>query len=397
MTIYTHIRRSVTRHSNAILAILILISVIYVYSRPSRYITTPSPRPQDDDSNMDMGQKLSEKNVEGNKCVESQRISNAIPGESIHHVTDTGTMTPVQLVKHMQTLKRHGIRTEYEEIINEMPSGSFSYSRNSINMYKNRYSNIFCLDDTRVKLKTSHDDLTSDYIHANYVDGFMQKNAFIAAQGPLPNTVNDFWRMVWQENVFVIVMTTRTEERGLIKCSQYWPKTLQDSLKFGDIIVTNIKVDKKKDYIVTSLLLKDTKVGWCRQVAHFQFTGWPDFGVPESAKSVLQFHSEIRQYQKEAVAFMGSNWTGPEGGPPILVHCSAGIGRTGTLCAIDITLARLEVTQKLNIYDTVRKMRTQRAFTVQTLDQYEFIHFAVIESLQKQGKLATIDWSNYRL
>ncbi|XP_033109523.1 tyrosine-protein phosphatase non-receptor type 9-like [Anneissia japonica] len=382
---FSQIWRTVTRHSNVILVIsVLLLGVMYIYNTHTT---------QDD---TDMGPKLSEKNSKGDACILSPRVSKSVRGsEGIHRLDDKGTMTPMELLKHMETIKQHGISKEYEAVSTEMPSGSFSYSRNSNNLSKNRYSNVPCFDHSRVKLETSH-DLSSDYINANYVDGFMQKHAFIAAQGPLPNTVNDFWKMIWQENVFVIVMTTQTEERGLTKCSQYWPTAPHLTLKFGDFTIDNLKVDIKNDYTVTTLLVNNSKIGMCRNVAHFHFTGWPDFGVPTSAATILQFRDEIRQNQREAVASMGSYWTGHPGGPPILVHCSAGIGRTGTFCAIDISLSRLEATQKLNIYDTVRKMRRQRAFSIQTPEQYEFCHFAVLERLQQQGKIPTVDWSKYR-
>ncbi|XP_033108055.1 tyrosine-protein phosphatase non-receptor type 9-like [Anneissia japonica] len=323
------------------------------------------------------------------------RVSSTVPdGESIHRLEDKG-MTPAELVEHMQELKQHGIYKEYADIRSEPPSGSFSYSKSKRNIPKNRYADVLCFDHSRVRLVASEDDLASDYINSNYVDGFMHKNAFIAAQGPLPNTINDYWRMIWQENILVIVMTTRTVERGRTKCAQYWPPDPETAEEYGQMTVVNLEVEKKRDYIVSTLFVQNNSLGECRKIAHYQFTSWPDFGVPRSALAMLEFRDEVRQYQREAVESMGSDWTGHPNGPPILVHCSAGIGRTGTFCTIDITLARLEVTQKLNIYDTVRKMRTQRAFSIQTPDQYEFCHFAVLESLQRAGKLPPVDWTAY--
>ncbi|XP_071965804.1 tyrosine-protein phosphatase non-receptor type 9-like [Antedon mediterranea] len=324
------------------------------------------------------------------------RVSSTIPdGESIHRLEDKG-ITPAELVQQMQDMKQQGIYKEYADIRSEPPSGSFSYSKSKRNIPKNRYADVLCFDHSRVRLQPSlEDDLATDYINANYVDGFMHKNAFIAAQGPLPNTINDYWRMIWQENILVIVMTTRTVERGRTKCAQYWPPDPETAEEYGNMTVVNLEVEKKRDYIVSTLFVQNNILGECRKIAHYQFTSWPDFGVPRSAIAMLEFRNEVRLYQREAVESMGSDWIGHPNGPPILVHCSAGIGRTGTFCTIDITLVRLEITQKLNIYDTVRKMRTQRAFSIQTPDQYEFCHFAVLESLQRAGKLPAVDWTDY--
>jgi tyrosine-protein phosphatase non-receptor type 9 len=284
---------------------------------------------------------------------------------------------------------------EYNEIKSHGPDGTFEVSRLRANQSKNRYTDVLCYDHSRVKLSLIDDDPNSDYINANYVDGYKQKNAFISTQGPLPKTFNDFWRCVWENNCYVIVMTTRTIERCRAKCGQYWPLDEETNCDYGQFQVFNNGVEQHKDWIITSLVLSDSKTGITREITHMQFTSWPDYGVPHSAIAMLDFRNKIREYQSHGVKSMGSLWKGHPLGPPIIVHCSAGIGRTGTFITLDISIQRLETTGKIDIRRTVEKIRSQRAYSIQMPDQYVFCYLALLEYALCSGLLQDVDLSGF--
>lgn len=184
----------------------------------------------------------------------------------------------------------------------------------------------------------------------------MQKKAFISTQGPLPKTFPDFWLMVWMEKTVVIVMTTRTVERCRQKCGQYWPLEENSEEQYGDMRVRNMGLEVSPDYVITRLAVSDAKVsarlilfhntnadsciihqGDEREVTHLLFNSWPDYGVPHSAIAMLDFRQKVRDCQKAGVQKLGAEWDGHPNGPPIVVHCSAGIGRTGTFITLDIS------------------------------------------------------------
>ncbi|XP_077989434.1 tyrosine-protein phosphatase non-receptor type 9-like isoform X2 [Glandiceps talaboti] len=314
--------------------------------------------------------------------------------DSIHQPEQSG-MTVDQLVDHLNSIKKSGIYKEYARIRLEPPAGTFHTSKLKANAGKNRYTDVPCYDHSRVPLCPINGDPNTDYINANYMDGYKQKNAFIAAQGPLPKTFADFWRMIWEQQVTVIVMTTRTVERGRLKCGQYWPNEENAPETYGSIQVINSYIDRKNDYSISTLQVTNIDTDEVREVSHLQYTSWPDFGVPSSASGMLHFLSEVRSYQAEGVKKLGAQWEGHPLGPPIVIHCSAGIGRTGTFCTLDISIARLNDTRKVDIASTVRRMRTQRAFSIQTPDQYEFCHFSIIEYAQQNGMVEEPEWYDY--
>uniref|UniRef100_G3PUF9 protein-tyrosine-phosphatase n=1 Tax=Gasterosteus aculeatus aculeatus TaxID=481459 RepID=G3PUF9_GASAC len=312
------------------------------------------------------------------------------------HVPEQGGMTVHDLVEHVKRQKKKGIYQEYEEIRKEPPAGPFDYSKKLSNQIKNRYSDVLCLDQSRVRLcqLCDDEDETSDYINASFMDGYKRRNAYIATQGPLPKTFCDFWRMVWEQMVLLIVMTTRVVERGRVKCGQYWPLEEGRTEQHGHFLVRNTHVQAFQDFKLSHLELYNTQSGERRDVLHYLYVSWPDFGVPKSASAMLDFREHVLQRREAAVKSLGSSWTGPPGGPPVVVHCSAGIGRTGTFCTLDICLSRLEDIATVDIRQTVRRMRTQRAFSIQTWDQYYFCYTAVIEYAQRHGKLSPVQWSD---
>uniref|UniRef100_A0A8C2T601 Tyrosine-protein phosphatase non-receptor type 9 n=1 Tax=Coturnix japonica TaxID=93934 RepID=A0A8C2T601_COTJA len=282
--------------------------------------------------------------------------------------------------------QKRGIYEEYEDIRRRSPAGTFVCSLAPYNQEKNRYGDVPCLDQTRVKLARpySRPELT-DYINASFMDGYKQRNAYIGTQGPLKKTIEDFWRLVWEQNVLVIVMTTRLEEGGRRKCGQYWPLEKDFQMRFGALTITNLGVENLSHYKKTILELHSAEER--RLLSHFQYLSWPDYGVPSSAATLIDFLGAVKQQQRVAVSALGPRFKGHPGGPPLVVHCSAGIGRTGTLCALDICLSQLQDVGTLDIQQTVQRMRTQRAFSIQTPEQYYFCYSAVLEHAQRRGLL----------
>ncbi|KAL1460270.1 hypothetical protein WDU94_012191, partial [Cyamophila willieti] len=197
------------------------------------------------------------------------------------------------------------------------------------NQSKNRYTDILAYDHSRVLLSLQDDVPGSDYINANFVDGYKQKNAFISTQGPMEKTVKDFWRMVWEQQSLVVMMTTRVMECGRKKCEQYWPPSEGMEMTYGNFTVTTESISTNPDYVLSQLTLANNKTQENRTVVHYQFISWPDYGVPESPMSMLQFLAKARQTQASLLTELGDTWAGHPRGPPIIAHCSAGIGRTG--------------------------------------------------------------------
>uniref|UniRef100_A0A8C6MSW5 Tyrosine-protein phosphatase non-receptor type 9 n=1 Tax=Mus spicilegus TaxID=10103 RepID=A0A8C6MSW5_MUSSI len=301
------------------------------------------------------------------------------------HVPGPHAMTIQELVDYVNTRQKRGIYEEYEDIRRENPVGTFHCSMSPGNLEKNRYGDVPCLDQTRVKLTKRSGHTQTDYINASFMDGYKQKNAYIGTQGPLENTYRDFWLMVWEQKVLVIVMTTRFEEGGRRKCGQYWPLEKDSRIRFGFLTVTNLGVENMNHYKKTTLEIHNTEERQKRQVTHFQFLSWPDYGVPSSAASLIDFLRVVRNQQSMAVGNLGARSKGQCPEPPIVVHCSAGIGRTGTFCSLDICLAQLEELGTLNVFQTVSRMRTQRAFSIQTPEQYYFCYKAILEFAEREG------------
>jgi tyrosine-protein phosphatase non-receptor type 9 len=253
-----------------------------------------------------------------------------------------------------------------------------------------------CLDESRVRIKLNEqlsttnngyidDSDINDYVHANFVDGYKQKNAYISTQGPLDATLEEFWRMIWQESVLVVAMTTKVVEQRRVKCAQYWPNEEDETMRIVDFCdIKNVGVQDLDDYRVTKLVIKHLASGQARTIAHCQFMSWPDHGVPKTATHILDFIDLVRKSQRECLKQL--SWSGHPSGPPICVHCSAGIGRTGTFCTIDICVNRINDSQPINIEDTVQRIRSQRAQSVQTREQYVFCYLAALEYAQKKNK-----------
>ncbi|XP_008281521.1 receptor-type tyrosine-protein phosphatase H isoform X1 [Stegastes partitus] len=235
------------------------------------------------------------------------------------------------------------------------------------NKVKNRFKNVLPYDWCRVKLSTSNG--TSDYINANYMPGYNSKREYIATQGPLPATVNDFWRMIWEQRVKGIVMVTNCIESGKVKCEQYWPADSKPRL-YGELSVTMRSEQQELNWALREFSVKRSNTSEERSVKHFHFTAWPDHGVPEGSEVLINFRRLMRRHIEN------------EGtGAPTVVHCSAGVGRTGTIIALDVLLQEFEKERAVGIKEFVHKMRLNRPHMVQTESQYVFLHQCIVDSL----------------
>ncbi|XP_033117029.1 receptor-type tyrosine-protein phosphatase epsilon-like isoform X2 [Anneissia japonica] len=238
------------------------------------------------------------------------------------------------------------------------------------NKGKNRYINILAYDQSRVILNEIDGEPGSDYINACYVDGYDFNNKFIAAQGPKEETVVDFWRMIWEQNSPAIVMLTKTFEKGREKCAQYWPDS--GSQEFEQFTITLEDTVKTCEYVIRKFRIQNSDYeSESRSIQQYHFIGWPDFGIPDYPYTMLSFIKRIRQMVPKPTS------NGDIG--PLTVHCSAGVGRTGTYIVIDAMLDQMVAEKQVDIYNFVSKIRGQRNLLVQSQVQYVFIHQALME------------------
>ncbi|KAK5601915.1 hypothetical protein CRENBAI_019096 [Crenichthys baileyi] len=243
-----------------------------------------------------------------------------------------------------------------------------------VNRPKNRYTNILPYDFSRVKLISMHNDEGADYINANYIPGYRHSKEYIATQGPLPETRNDFWKMVLQQKSPIIVMLTQCNERRRVKCDHYWPFT-DEPVMYSDISVEMLSEEGSPEWIIRTF-----RLGYADEtldVLHLNYTSWPDHGVPtvNAIESILQFVHIVRQQANRTK-------------DPIIVHCSAGVGRTGTFIALDRLMQHIREHEFVDILGMVSEMRSHRLSMVQTEEQYIFIHQCVHLMWQKKKQLS---------
>ncbi|GAB1597278.1 tyrosine-protein phosphatase 10D-like isoform X2 [Argonauta hians] len=275
------------------------------------------------------------------------------------HLNQMSADSEYQFAEEFESLKEVGVNNSSE-------AAHLNYNRP-----KNRFVNILPFDFSRVKLSSSDDDVDngSDYINANYIAGFKARREYIAAQGPLRATRDDFWRMVWEQNVHNIVMLANCIENQRQKCDHYWPET-EEPRVYGNIRVERLNETITADWTISEFLVSYKKQS--RHLLHFHFTSWPDFGVPSSPQSLVIFVRLVRKKLKNI--------------GPIVVHCSAGVGRTGTYIAVDHSLQDLEENKEVDILRVVRDLRGFRCQMVQTEGQYIFIHRCILFAIKQQGE-----------
>ncbi|XP_056014637.1 receptor-type tyrosine-protein phosphatase H-like isoform X3 [Ostrea edulis] len=248
------------------------------------------------------------------------------------------------------------------------------------NKAKNRYVNILSYDHSRVKLHLIDDDPCSDYINANFIVGYTYEREYIASQGPLPGTVNDFWRMAWEQSVTIVVMLTKCKEGNTSrndgvedKCEHYWPDTSNEPKQYGDIVVNLISVSNMDKFDIN--IFQVSQGDYTRTIKHFHFLEWPDFSASVDSTVVIDFIQTVRTHIT------------PEVKGPVLVHCSAGVGRTGTYISIDYLLQYVrdhDLSLSVDIFAWVVQMRKNRVSMVQVDKQYIFIHRALMELIERK-------------
>ncbi|XP_062861138.1 phosphatidylinositol phosphatase PTPRQ [Trichomycterus rosablanca] len=248
------------------------------------------------------------------------------------------------------------------------------------NRSKNRFTNIKPYNNNRVKLLSEPGIPGSDYINASFVSGYLCPNEFIATQGPLPGTVADFWRMIWETRTKTIAMLTQCFEKGRIRCHQYWPEDNKPVTVFGDIIITKLTEDMHPDWTVR--VLRVEKHGDYMVVHHFNYTSWPEHGVPESSSTLIQFVKAVRSNRGH------DNTT-------IVVHCSAGVGRTGVFIALDHLIQHVRDHDFVDVYGLVAELRSERMCMVQNLAQYMFLYQSTLDLLTSKGNSQSIWFVNY--
>ncbi|XP_076004388.1 receptor-type tyrosine-protein phosphatase F isoform X1 [Genypterus blacodes] len=337
----------------AVVLIIIIVIAILLFKRKRA-----SPLPKDDHSGGVKDSLL----PNSSDPVEMRRLNYQTPGMREHP-----PITVADLADHIERLKANdGLRfsQEYESID---PGQQFTWENSNmeVNKPKNRYANVIAYDHSRVVLTSVDAVPGSDYINSNYIDGYRKQNAYIATQGPLPETLSDFWRMVWEQRSSTIVMMTRLEEKSRVKCDQYWPARGTET--YGMIQVTMLDTVELATYSVRTFALYKNGSSEKREVRQFQFMAWPDHGVPEYPTPILAFLRRVKACN-------------PSDAGPMVVHCSAGVGRTGCFIVIEAMLERMKHEKSVDIYGHVTCMRAQRNYMVQTEDQYIFIHEALLEA-----------------
>ncbi len=351
-----------------------------------------------------------------------------------------------ELAQHIERLRANSnarLGAEYESI---EPGQQFTWDHSTmdVNRAKNRYANVIAYDHSRVVLSklpphvfsgsqassgplgelppppppppglsgavSAHPSpnalsVCSDYMNANYMDGHRKRNCYIATQGPLPSTIGDFWRMIWEQQTHTIVMLTKLEERNRLKCDQYWPSrgaevydnvmqvTLMDCQELATYTIrtfvvapVNIYAQMQQPQSVTDSLR--------REVKHFQYTAWPDHGVPEHPTAFLMFIRRVKLYNSQQIETncTSSTATSTTNVGPLVVHCSAGVGRTGCFIVIDSMMERMKSNEKsIDVYGHVTNLRAQRNYMVQTEEQYAFTYDSCLEIVQSGAAAGSTD------
>ncbi|XP_056092593.1 tyrosine-protein phosphatase non-receptor type 1 isoform X2 [Rhinichthys klamathensis goyatoka] len=257
----------------------------------------------------------------------------------------------------------------YQEIRQQSSDLPCKIAKLPENRSRNRYRDVSPFDHSRIHLQIGN----NDYINASLISVDEAQRNYILTQGPLPNTCGHFWEMVWEQRCRGVVMLNRVIEKGSVKCAQYWPQREEREADFEDtnFRLTLISEDVKSYYTVRELELENLLTQETREILHFHYTTWPDFGVPESPASFLNFLLKVRE----------SGCLSPDHGP-VVVHCSAGIGRSGTFCLVDtclLLMSQREDPSSVRIQEVLLEMRRYRMGLIQTADQLRFSYLAVIE------------------
>ncbi|XP_063969818.1 receptor-type tyrosine-protein phosphatase beta-like [Lytechinus pictus] len=344
---------------------IVMVIVISMVVVKKRRVQEPSPRPSLEGSDnpgfigpdMEMGNR--------NKIRRKM-------GSSMHRKSHSKPILLNDFEDHYKRMKADSdlrFTDEYDEIRQVGKDQAIVAATEMVNRAKNRFTNILPYEHSRVKLAALADEPDSDYINANYMPGFNSPREFIACQGPLPGTVDDVWRMIWEKNTSIVVMLTQLVEKGKIKCHQYWPADY-NPVTYGSIQVSIQAIQQYDHWVIREFSVAQGNE--IRKLTQYHFMSWPDHGVPDHTITMLDFVRTVRDaIRKEASE------------QPIVAHCSAGVGRTGTYIALDRLMQVMQENDFIDIFGIICEMRMQRNHMVQTEKQYIFIHECVMDLLQR--------------
>ncbi|KAE8615256.1 hypothetical protein XENTR_v10008456 [Xenopus tropicalis] len=361
-----------------VLSVILLVGAIYAFARirqKQKEGGTYSPR---DAEIIDTKFKLEQLITVADLELKDERLTRLLSyRKSLKPVSKKGFLQHVEELCTNNNLK---FQEEFSELPKFLEDLAVSDADLPWNRSKNRFTNIKPYNNNRVKLIADAGVPGSDYINASYVSGYICPNEFIATQGPLAGTVGDFWRMVWETRAKTIVMLTQCYEKGRIRCHQYWPEDNKPVTVFGDIVITKVAEDVQIDW--TTRDLKVERHGDFMIVRQCNYTSWPEHGVPESTASLMHFVKMIRANR-------------PHENTPTVVHCSAGVGRTGVFVALDHLVQHINHHDFVDIYGLVAELRSERMCMVQNMAQYIFLHQCVVDLLASKGSNQPISFLNY--
>ncbi|NWX03868.1 PTPRV phosphatase, partial [Caloenas nicobarica] len=286
---------------------------------------------------------------------------------------------PIQNFKQYYEMKtasgNHAFFQEFEELKEvgkEQPKVEAELPEN---VSKNRYPHVLPYDHSRVKLNQLEEDPHSDYINANFMPGYTSPQEFIATQGPLKKTIEDFWRLVWEQNVCNIIMLTVCMENGRVLCDHYWPSE-SAPVSYGQVRVHLLMQSSSEEWTMREFKLWHEGLRAERHVSHLHYTAWPDHGIPESTTSIMTFRELVREHIQST-----------KDAGPTLVHCSAGVGRSGTFIALDQLLQQMKQEKVVDVFGVVYTLRMNRYLMIQTLSQYIFLHSCILEKILEEPLL----------
>ncbi|XP_074936838.1 phosphatidylinositol phosphatase PTPRQ isoform X2 [Phalacrocorax aristotelis] len=361
-----------------ILSVVLLVAAVYVFARirqKQKEGGTYSPR---DAEIIDTKFKLDQLITVADLELKDERFTRLLSyRKSIKPISKKSFLQHVEELCTNNNLKFQEEFSELPKFLEDLASTDADLPWNKS---KNRFPNIKPYNNNRVKLMPDAGIPGSDYINASYVSGYLCPNEFIATQGPLPGTVGDFWRMVWETRAKTLVMLTQCFEKGRIRCHQYWPEDNKPVTVFGDIVITKLMEDIQMDWTIRDLKIE--RHGDCMMVRQCNFTSWPEHGVPETTAPIIHFVKLIRASRAHD-------------NTPMVVHCSAGVGRTGVYIALDHLTQHLSDHDFVDIYGLVAELRSERMCMVQNLAQYIFLHQCVLDLLTSKGSSQPICFVNY--
>uniref|UniRef100_A0A8B9KMI6 protein-tyrosine-phosphatase n=1 Tax=Astyanax mexicanus TaxID=7994 RepID=A0A8B9KMI6_ASTMX len=282
--------------------------------------------------------------------------------------------------KHLEMrLEEERLFTEYEQILKKRAECNLSTAVVPENTERNRFRDVVPYEDNRVELVPNKENNTG-YINASHIK-VGEEWHYIATQGPLPNTSHDFWQMVWEQGVNVIAMVTAEEEGGRSKSHRYWPKlgSKHNSATHGKFKVTTKFRTDSGCYATTGLKVKHLLSGQERTVWHLQYTDWPEHGCPEYVQGFLSYLEEIQSVRRHTNSMLD---TSKSPNPPVVVHCSAGVGRTGVVILTELMISCLEHNERVEVPVMLSRLRQQRMLMVQTVSQYKFVYQVLIQFLK---------------